>query len=249
MDGYIINPYTHRRELCPECAEKRHKMVKTGEVKEELKLPPSLTGGNFIPDAVIPSSERSALEADSVDEIIEKAKSVISDLLIGVLPDESLLFNFGRKAYDANFIAPLLTKAYEGGLSAVPLLTPVDIIQSRHYLDSGDTQERKDIISYNDIRNKQVCVVCIDAGATNEEILAVKGVMQLRAMYNLPTIMVTHVWNYNIGCLYNEGGTKSYSIATLYQVRYKNKKNYQTMRGSTGRMSESMFMEAKSLGV
>lgn len=221
VDGYVYDPYKHIKIVCPHCLGEKRSKVRSGEVVNELKLPPSLTNGNFVPDAVIVNTELGALEAESVTLVLDKMKTLIKDVSIGILPDESILFNLGRKVIDSNFIAPFLTKAYSSGLSVLPLLSTIDIIKSRHNIDTDNSERPSNIVSYDDITSKKVCLVVIDAGSTNEEILAVKGVMQLRARYNLPTIIITHVWNYTVHSLYGDNLSKRYDIATLYQVKYK----------------------------
>lgn len=248
-DGYIINPYTHRKEVCPHCLAVRRKEVRQGDHMDKLKLPPSLTGGNFVPDAVILKDELKILEPESVIEVIDRMKSLISDAALGVAPDESILFNLGRRAVDANFIAPFMTKAYMGGLSITPLLTGLDILQSRHALDYREEDKLGDIPKFPELLDKQVCVISIDAGTTREEILAVKGLLQLRGRKNLPTIIITHVWNPMVLSMCSEVELKGFDIATLYQVVYtKNQERYSRFNKSQ-RVSAEEYKEMQNHGV
>lgn len=218
IDGYIRNPYTHKKEICPFCKDKRKMKMKTGEVSDELKLPLSLCGTNYAPEAIIPAYKRNLLEADSVQEVLDKLKELIQDASLGVLPKESILLNFGSSCHDANFIAPYLKKAYEAGLTIAPVMSPADIIVSRRAQMNGI--EDYDGIEYKKILSSKICLIVMDAGTLSDEIMAVKGVMQLRARQNLPTIIVTHVWNNSLMTLQACNGESCYDLATLYAVRY-----------------------------
>lgn len=238
IDGFIINPYTHKKETCPHCLEKRRKEVRSGDHTDKLKLPPSLTGGNFVPEAVIIQDEWKYLDAESVNAVIDRMKSLISDAALGVAPDESIVFNLGKRAVDANFIAPYMTKAYTGGLTITPLLTGLDILESRQALDLREESSLSDVPRFKDILSKQVCIISLDAGTTKDELLAVKGLLQLRGRNNLPTIIITHVWNIDVRSMCSDIEVKRFDIATLYQVIYgkaggnsNNSNKFQAFRG------------------
>lgn len=244
IDGYYIDPYTHKRKVCAFCQEKRRKEANTADIKDKLNLPPSLCGSNFSPEAIIPDYQQRVMEDISVKEVICKCEELIRDVSIGELPKESVLFNFGMKCKDNNFIAPFLKKAYGGGLSVLPVLTPLDIVKSRReYTSNTDS----DTVGYDDILSKQVCLIILDAGSSYDDILAVKGVMQLRGLRNLATIIVTHVWNRGVAQLYGEGDEKLYSLATLYSIRYL--KNQEFVSESPSRLSLDDFKERKNLNV
>ena len=64
----------------------------------------------------------------------------------------------------------------------------------------------------------------LDAGAVHGDVLAVKGLMQLRAKNLRPTIIFTNVWNSSVHDLHdNDSG--SYNIAKLCSVEYIKKLN------------------------
>lgn len=245
IDGYYIDPYTHKRVICTHCLEKRRKEANTTELTEKLNLPPSLCGGNFTPDAIISDSQKKNMDLQSVEEVLNKCKELIRDVSIGEVPDESILFNFGSRCKENNFIAPFMRKAYSGGISLTRVLTPLDIVKSRRVYSTGiedDTVE-----DYEDILSKQVCMIIIDAGTSYDEVLAIKGVVQLRGMRNLPTIMVTHVWNKYVSQLYNEDSDKSYSLATLYSIKYLKGQDFTS--DTPSRLSLDDFKEHKNLNV
>lgn len=244
VDGYYIDPYTHKRKLCQHCLEKRRAEVKTAEIKDKLNLPPSLCGNNFNVENILLQNQRSRLESESVKLVLEEAEKLVRDISIGELPTESVLFNFGARCHDANFISPFLRKAYASGLTVLPLLTPIDIIRSRKGLADG---ENNDVISYDDIVSKQVCLVVLDSGSSQEDILAVKGVMQLRSLRNLPTVIITHVWNKTVSYLHDDPGFSSYELATLYSVKYLKTQDFS--RENVSRLSLDDFKERKNVNI
>lgn len=236
-NGMYIDPYTHKRRICEYCRDKRKEEIASGSESVKLRLPPSLCGSNFSVDNVIPQSALRLLEEDSVNEVKAVMEKLISDIVLCQLPEESMLFNFGSRCHDANFIAPFMRKAYEAGLSVAPLLTPTDIVQLRRAYNDGKEVE----FSYDDVIHSQVCVIVLDAGTLNEEILYAKGVMQLRAYQKLPTIFVTHIWNSNLNNLCGDTGGKSYDLATCYTVRYT--KSEESVQDGQRRMTLDSFVK------
>ena len=234
-NGIYIDPYTHKRRICEFCRDKRKEEIKNGDEKVKLRLPPSLCGTNFSPDNVIPASSLSLLDEESVNVVKEAMNKLISGVVLCELPDESVLFNFGSRCHDANFIAPFMRKAYEAGLSVAPLLTPTDIVQLRRAYN-----ENKEVdFSYDDVIHSQICVIVLDAGTLSDEILYAKGLMQLRAYQKLPTIFVTHIWNVGLNSLCGDVGGKSYDLATLYSVKYV--RSLETEQGDPRRMTLDTF--------
>lgn len=245
IDGYYVDPYTHKKVICQHCLEKRRKEANTADIQEKLNLPPSLCGSNYAPEAIIPPNARKHLEEESVKAVLAKCQEVLQNLSIGELPTESMLFNFGAKCKDNNFVAPLMRKAYASGLSLTRVLTPIDIMKSRRCYSQGIKDE--DAVDYEEILSKQVCVIIIDAGTMYEELLAIKGVMQLRGLRNLPTILVTHLWNKSVAQLFSEDNESLYNLATLYSIQY-NKTAEQGIE-SSGRLTLDEFKEHKNFGV
>lgn len=215
VNGWKINPYTHKRVRCEFCATQREVDLKSDDTYKNLRLPLSLTNGEFIPDTVFSGKD---MEEDSVEFVKEAMTTLIGDLSIGELPSHSMLFNLGRYVHENNFLNPLVLKAYKGGIDCLPVLTSLEVVLSRRYMEIDKSDDN--IVLYNDMLSKGLCVVTIDAGETHEGVLAVKGLMQLRARNNLPTIIITHLWNKHISSLYEEG-SDCYNIATLYSIKYK----------------------------
>ena len=96
-----------------------------------------------------------------------------------------------------------------------------DIVNIRNLAENGMADLELNL-SYKDLLTKQLLVVDIEAGATTNSILVVKGVMQLRARKELATVIFTNQWGSIVTDLVGEDFT--YNLATLYSVEYKSKK-------------------------
>ena len=257
VDGKIFNPYTHKKEICTYCAEKREKFAKddikdskTGKtISELLELPVSYTGNEFNEDLVLPEFAKKDMTPESVSSVLSKLRELITDISIGILPKCSLMFNLGKKANEINFIYPYLIKGYILGLSLVPLITLTDLCQLRLAFE-GSTYSvnlNKDY-NYNDLINRDICIVVIDAGATYTSLLAVKGLVQLRAQKLKPTIIFTNQWNNYVRDICSEDDYECYNLATLYSVEYKNSSKEQGEKTKSESINNQMSPTAQSNG-
>lgn len=229
VDGKIFDPYLHKKTLCPYCAEKRKNFAKNNitdkdsgkTISQILELPVSYTGNEFNEDLIIPAFERKKMVESSVTTVLDKLRSLITDITIGTLPENSLMFNLGKKANEVNFIYPYLVKGYIAGRSLVPLVTLTDLCQLRLAFEgSSYSTNLNKSYTYNDLINRDICIVVIDAGATHTSLLAVKGLVQLRAQKLKPTIIFTNQWNIQVRDLCAEDDYASYNLATLYSIEY-----------------------------
>lgn len=221
VNGFYINPYTHKKEICQYCAKERKEKVlnKDTDIREELNLPEYYLGYSFDADAVIPKSALKNLSEESVELVKTAMTDLIGQVSIGTIPDESMLFNFGSKVVDGNFTFPLVVRAYMSGLKVSPVLMGYDLYQYRLASENGYEEDN----TYRDLLDKDICVVVLDAGSTKNDILCVKGFMQLRGYNRKPTIIIANVWKTDVLALCNEEDTKEYSLATLYGVEYLGK--------------------------
>lgn len=221
IDGYILDIYAHRKVLCKYCYEKRKTLVAnnlqdkdTGKtVSELLNLPQTFSGLSYNKDLIF--SDIKNLTKQSVDMVLDELQKLMSKIAVGDLPDRSLLINLGGKSYPVNFIYPYLMKAYKAGVTVCPMLTSTDIIRERQLYNSG---EESKFMSYIE---KQVCIIVLDAGVTNNDINAVKGLMQLRGYRQLPTIIFTEYWGDNIFYLISENADNqldTYTLAKLISI-------------------------------
>lgn len=229
-DGYYVDPYKHKKILCPYCSDKRKEAIQYGlqdkktnkSIEEILNLPSSFSGINFSVDTVIPNFMLKNLEEDSVVQVKEKLRSLMNDISVGVVPDYSIMFNLGDKAVENNFVCPYLLRAYNSGKSVVPMINLIELCSLRNDMENGIKPINGEL-SYMDLLNREVCVIVIDTGATRYSINAVKGLMQLRANRDLSTIIFTNAWGYYIFELCSEDDYKSKNLATLYSVKYNEK--------------------------
>lgn len=258
-DGKIFDPFKKtgsKWKPCPYCAEKRKeyassdlKDAKTGKtLSETLNLPRSYTGNEFNEDLVLPAFARKQLKPDTVDGVLTKLRQLMTDISIGSLPEESLMFNLGIKSNEVNFVYPYLVKGYINNLKVSPLINPIDLCRARLEYE-GSISDDSVGYSYRDLVESDVCVVVIDAGAVRSSILGVKGLMQLRAQKLKPTIIFTNKWDKYITDMCSEDGYSSYNLATLYTVEYKDNirlatnSDYYTPRGEGYGVSHDEFQE------
>ena len=231
VDGFYINPYTHKRLVCQYCMDKRKEMVRTNAkdanteqtVKEALNLPEYYLGYSFDIESVFPKYVLAGLTSESVKDVKNELSSLMQEISLGDVPKTSVLFNLGAKSNEDNFIFPFLVRAYMSGLKVSPLITSHDLICMRNAERNGTGYDRISC-SYTSLLDSDVCVVVLDAGAVHGDVLAVKGLMQLRAKNLRPTIIFTNVWNSSVHDLHdNDSG--SYNIAKLCSVEYIKKLN------------------------
>ena len=231
VDGKLFDPYTHKKIVCPYCADKRLNFAKgdltdkkTGKtISELLDLPVSYTGNEFSEELVIPEFTRKLMIKESVDNVLCKLRELITDISIGNLPSCSLMFNLGKKANEVNFIYPYLIKGYISGRSLVPLVNLTDLCQLRLAFEGSTySVNLEKSYNYNDLIKRDICVVVIDAGATYTSLLAVKGLLQLRAQQLRPTVIFTNQWNNYVRDMCSEDNYECYNLATLYSIEYVN---------------------------
>lgn len=228
VNGIIINPYTHKKETCSYCQEKRRDLIKynykskeDGKTLEEiLRLPKSFSSTSYDIDTIIPASSKKYLLESSYNDVIAELKSLMSMIKGNTLPKHSYLFNLGKKAYEGGYIYSLLASAYISGFDVAPCLSAFEIVDLRQRAERG--YETKDIgVSFNDLLTKDLVVIVIEAGATPFSILSVKGLMQLRAFRELPTIIFTN--HYNTGVLDLTDTVPTYNLAKYCSIEYVSK--------------------------
>lgn len=221
IDGFLINPYTHSREICPYCRDKRKEEVESGDAIKDLNLPAGFTNTRFEPDSVFPSYALKYLDVESTNEVKEVMLKLVQDASIGIKPSYSMLFNLGAKVIEDNFLCPLVLKSYLAGIKTLPI---IDVATLRHLRTEYEEGVQQEGLTFTDLLNGDMCVVSMDAGCDTRGILAVKGLMQLRARRGKATIILTHVWNRTVNVLCNEDDElKTLGLATCYSVKYVKK--------------------------
>lgn len=207
--GYYVDPYKHKRVRCEHCFELRKKLIKGSiqldsgkNLSKTLRLPSTFMGyGNFDIETLLPQTEVKKLEDWSVSFVRDVLQSLIERVSLGEPVASSLLINLGRKAHTQHFIAPFLVRSYVSGLTTAPFLRSLDVVRLRLMqtgdLPAGWAKHYADL-SYDDVLTADTCLVYLDAGAgsdTERELMAVKGLMQLRAWNGLGTIILTDYYN------------------------------------------------------
>lgn len=217
-DGYIINPYMHSRQECPYCAELRKKQV-SGTVTTEvdlntlLNLPESFTGSRFDTDMLWPKSELKLLSKESVDSVC-KALIDLYRKATGVAPiTHSIVINLGRHAHTNAFAYPFMIQAYKGSKSVAPYVSDYDV--RLLFSDKPSTIEGLELAT---LLSSDICLVNILASATLDTILACKGLMQLRARSDKPTIFLTDYFGPGLVGLHSD--EKSLDLAYMLSVEY-----------------------------
>ena len=229
IDGMYVDPYRHKRVKCEFCAEKRKNTVRNSlnikgvdkTIHEVLNFPKSFVGyGDFEISTVIPDASKKFMTEASVKTVMDKLQSMIYDISAGVHTSFSIMFNLGKRAYDENFVYSYLFRAYENGFTVAPYTSAYELHLLRLDAENGISDARK---KYDTLLSSQVCVLVIDAGATNSSILSVKGLMQLRAYRGLSTIIMTNSWGREVRAMTADDGVTCNNLASLYSIEYNEK--------------------------
>lgn len=242
-NGVVFNPVTKVKIPCPHCSEKRKKIAQGLEKDEEtgktlsemLRIPISLTGMRFDPNGVVLRETSHVATPESLENVKATMSSLVSNVTLGVNSEYSIVFNFGGKANISAFVYPYLMQAYKAGLSVAPMVYALDLVAMRLEFE-GDYLQHKTYKWGDDFRDyikADVCVVVIDAGASILDILAVKGLMQLRASRRQPTIIITEQWSRHVKTICTE--EPSLYLASLCSVQFRGRDSY--VQKAEGNMS------------
>ncbi len=227
--GKIFDPYKHTTKPCPYCTEKRRTLLRQAvtnannreisqNLLKRLNLKPNLGGTSFDIGNVIPEVYKDGFESDTYNAVKNTADALMNKATLGELPEFSMMFYFGMRCNVSNFIYPLLVRYYIAGVEVAPLMTGRDLVVLRHQDDAKLYD-----MTYDDILRKELCVVWLDSGYTTVEVDTVKGLMETRAFYDLPTIIIigmtkSFVWSLT----HAQNDTKqTRHLATAFVVSYK----------------------------
>lgn len=231
-NGFLFNPYTGVTIPCEYCANKRSELVKTegetesGTIYEQLHITNMLTADAFDMERLIPTNVRQGMVTESITALETQLNEIMSKMSIGEFPSYSILFNFGFKVNTEIFTTPFMIKAFRAGINVAPMVTALELVRLRfQYEDMEDLSYNKDGWgnSYDDYIKADICVVNMDAGTTYRGVLAVKGLMQLRALKGKPTYIVTSIWGSSVMELVSGRGNTERNLASLISVEYKKK--------------------------
>lgn len=235
-NGKVFNVATKQFVPCPHCGEIRTKEVSEDKVfdladvslSDKLHLKKPVTGLNFSMECVIPEYARRELELSSVNEVEAVLQQFVNKALLGEAPDGSYLINLGSKANIDAFVYQYIMKAYKAGISVAPFVTALDILRIRAEDERtefiAEDAENDTQVHLTDLVKPQICVVLIDTGATQREVDAVRGLIQLRARDNLPTLVFILYWQKRLSHMCHDSDENLYHLAKLVSVKYINNK-------------------------
>ena len=239
-NGKVFNVAIKQFVTCPHCGEIRAKEVSEDKVfdlvdvslSDKLHLRKPVTGLNFSMSCVIPEYARRELDLSSVDEVEKILQNLTNSAVLGEIPHESYLINLGSKANIDAFVYQYVMKSYKAGVSVAPFVTAFDILRIRAEDERTEfvAEESEDDgrIHLVDLIKPELCIVLIDTGATQREVDAVRGLMQLRARDNLPTIVFTLYWQRRLSHMCHDSDEALYRLAKLVTVKYINNKSIGT---------------------
>lgn len=218
VDGWYVDPYAHKRKICPHCAGRRGEIVRDASsgVTEMLNLPRSVAiGDTYDPDSLCIKSELERMDASSVEEVLGYLHTLYVDATAGTAPDTSMLFNLGKKVIWQNFISPYMLRAWRAGLKVSPCISEYDIVQLYSNVDGYMGG-----IKYQDLFDTDICVVLIGAGAGRREIGCVKGLMGHRAHFGRNTLIFTDAWGSLMYDLCTDGAVYASNLAYMASIKY-----------------------------
>ena len=199
IDGYYVDPYRHKRVKCLYCEQKRIDIARNKidvldmstnkNIEKSLNLPSYVNGINFDVNSLIDKKDESMIEEKSLQEVKDSLEELLNMATIGDLPDYSLCINLGRKAHKDNLVYPWMLRLYMSGVSLSPYISSKELSDLRENYGFSEVAEELGI-SYKDLLKRDGCFVFLDAGSTDSDINAVKGLMELRASKNKVTIVI-----------------------------------------------------------
>ena len=249
-DGYYIDPYKHSKVQCEYCKNKRIEITKNKvsvvdyktnkNIEGTLNLPSSLNGMNYDFDSLFVASERKKFTEESVDLANQELNELMNNASIGLFPDYSVFINLGIRANHMNFIYPYMMRLYQNGVNICPLLTPIDIIELRQ--EFSDNKIGNSSIKYTDLLKRSACIIYLDAASQSSSILTVKGLMELRALRGMSTVIVTGLYNSSSLELTTKD-EKIKNLAHIIEVIYEKKED----KGKTVRKASTQSIGNNSM--
>lgn len=184
-------------KICPEHSALRSKEVREGvtesgnEVYKLLGFSEDYLTYEFDSDSVITKSQLPFLDRNSVDSLKDELSVLMDNIKLGTAPKRSVTIGLDRQ-FNADTVAvPLLLNAYKAGLTVAPLVSSTDY---RVQVQREDNQALTDgnVENFREIYlNREVVLMVIPSGVSEQDILEAKGLMQARAVKGKVTIFLT----------------------------------------------------------
>ena len=186
-DNYkVLNPATGKLQPCPYCTPRLQENIERGILPqdgEDLLSSYNIRRTTYVWDDVVPETSWSHLDSDKVEDV----KNAIHALL-GVLEDvngqldRSYFFGLTEKGKPENLIGPLVVTALRSGKSVAKIMSASEY-NAMLLSDNPD--------GLNDMLTPDVVIMLIDSGCTKASLLAVKGLLEQRALKYKGTVLVT----------------------------------------------------------
>lgn len=214
---------------CGYCAEQRSKEVRDGVLGEAEEEQENLTEAlgfqvksaplKIIEERIIPESERSIMNSQSVDEFFKSLNLVMDCFNSDRKLPSSVVFGLPREGRFDLIAHPLLTTAYKNGLIISPVTTTGSYMRERSAVQNSAVKFEDEKEFYAKYFDSAVLVMIIPSGVSEVELLAGKSLMQERASKGLSTIFLTTSPESSIGELV---GTRYGHDGTRYETEPSN---------------------------
>lgn len=233
VKGVLFNPRTHQKTPCPHCAKLRQETLfnsgmeiapSTEDIETKLSLKKRLCGKvEYSFDSIFRTGV-SYMDSKSLSDVREFTDKLMGDISLGEVPKYSMLFNFGPKVYEENFVNPLLLKGYMAGIKVAPLLSAYKVAELRRHVESVEYYNEEESKEYLSYLEADLCVIILDEGISKNGVDIVKGFVATRGRESRPTILLTHSNMREI--LYDFATTEDYFDYTypkLVSIAFKKK--------------------------
>lgn len=196
-NGTYFNRDTRTFLPCPEHTKARSKEVREGiaengeEVYKLLGFSENYLSYMLDPNAIISRSQLAFLDKQSVERTKAGVEELVNNLTLGIAPKHSVVIGLDRQ-FNADAVAvPLLLNAYKSGLSVAPFISAPDY-RINLVREDNDVYTKGTASTFRDVYlNREVVVMVIPSGVSEQDVLEAKGLMQARAVKGKSTIFLT----------------------------------------------------------
>jgi hypothetical protein len=179
-----FDPASGKFVPCPHCTP----LLKQG-IAEKIHTDTDLTEHYGVTlhdyrfDRVIPVQSLPYLDEDSVQDFKDTVTNVLQILRTpGVVLDHSYIFGVTEKGNSILLASSFVKAGLLMGIDVSPLMTATEY---------NIAIEHDDFDTTSPVLKSSLTVIIIDNGTSRSAIQAVKGLLENRALHNLPTIVVT----------------------------------------------------------
>lgn len=214
--GKLFDRALGRMVDCSHCKERRKELAVEGiSVKENVNREESLhevlgftdkyLSHIYSFEALFPKTEFGMLEDITKEELSRGIEELRGTLANGEVPQKSYCFGLSRKGTLENLAYPLMVSSYLAGI------TSLWYSSSRLYYN--DYIRKTDVRKYYET---SVLFLVVASGASYDELITVKGLLETRASLGLPTIILTLDSVDSVSMLLGYQGEASLYLASPY---------------------------------